>query len=155
MKNIHVLRSERDALRTTLDRLEKALTASSLDTLRESLSLFEAGLQLYCRKLQKVLFPVLSNRLSGRAGAFAPIAAEGGPEQRRLGELRNAVQANRRGEFAYHGRLFVDLLREHLWWFDDTLIPLAERHLSAKDWDRVRRGFDEMSLPRPDPVGLS
>lgn len=139
------IRSERDILLEKLRHFDRALTTGSTASAMERLRGLEEQFYIYRRREQEVFLPAVAGHLTRRERPFSRMVEEGRQEEQRLNEVRGALQAGRRGDSAYHGRLLVELLRTHIGWIDTTLLPLAERLLSAKDWETVRKESDAIS----------
>lgn len=146
-----VLSLEYRVLLESLGRFEKALTRDSVISLQDIVRLFEEQLLLHRRREEEALFPAMARHLPGQGGPLAQRRFKSREQGERLKELRINILMGHRGKFLFQGQLFVTQLRDYLRGANDFLLPLAERLLSAQEWDQVRRNFDSIGS-KSEPV---
>jgi len=151
-----VLSLENQALLEKLAQFEKALSRDSVISLQELVRSFEERLLLHRRREEEALFPAMARHLPDHGQPLTRRRIKGREHGERLKELRDAIHVGHRGRFAYQGKFFIALLRDHLLGANDFLLPLAGRLLSAAEWEQVRRSFESISAMSepvpPEPV---
>jgi len=146
-----VLSLEYRMLLESLGQFEKALTRNSVISLQDIVRVFEEQLLLHRRREEEALFPVMARHLPGPGGPVAQRSSRSREHGERLKELRVNILMGHRGKYLFQGQLFVTRLRDHLRGANDFLLPLAERLLSAREWEQVRKNLDSIGS-RSEPV---
>lgn len=167
MKSLDVIREEHRALAAMLSGMRTLASEIEAGRLKPDFDLFAAMIEYIDKVPEKVHHPkedsYLFARLRARCAAALPVIealeAEHRRGERRIAELRAALEAYRRqGAAAFAA--FRDTLRTYIadeWYHMNTeegqIFPLAQAHLTADDWAEIDAAFLANDNPWKGPAG--
>ena len=156
-----ILRDEHEAILKILGATEEAVRRISaggkvrpetLNGLVEFIRLFAD--KCHHGKEEDLLFPLLESRGMPRAGGPTGVMLREHDEGRSLvRRMAEAAQACSWGEdsqqkFAEAARLYVELLRQHIFKENNILFVMAENMLSAEEQEKLAAEFDRVELEK-------
>lgn len=107
-------------------------------------------------KEDRFLFDILKQRTRAGDQALAILEAQHGESERRIGELRQALEAYRadpgRGlaRFSDAFNNYADFYRGHMLLEETEILPLVRLHFTDADWRAANAGFEAETDPRRD-----
>ncbi len=150
---LRIIRSEHAALGAVLHSLQLMSRQAStqqphFESLRALLFyLDEFPEQRHHRKESELLFPKLRARTPLAREALDELDAQHARGERMIRELQHALLAfemlgeSRRGHFERVLQWYLEFYQRHIATEEREILPLAERMLSAQDWDELDEQF--------------
>ena len=167
MQPIKDLKMEHDAVQMTLrildkicQRIEKSGEIMDLQHLDQLLEFFKVFVdKCHHGKEEELLFPALENvGVSREGGPIAVMLHEHQQGRDHVQAMKAALSQYKKGdrkaaaEFVKSARGYINLLDQHIYKENGVLFPLAEKHLSRQEQEKLWAGF-EMIETRKIGVG--
>ncbi len=153
MEALRILSDEHQSLAAILHAVRFMLREVQAGRLQPDLALFQAMvhyLDAYAEQShhpkEDLLFAVLPKRTSAGASALETLAVQHAAAPQRIAALERAMSnlladPSRLDEFAQAFETYADFYRGHMVTEEETVFPLARRHLTEEDWKEVDAAF--------------
>ena len=157
MQPIKDLKMEHDAVRMTLrildkicQQIEKSGEIMDLQHLDQLLEFFKVFVdKCHHGKEEELLFPALENvGVSRKGGPIGVLLHEHQQGREHVQAMKAALSQNTKGnrkavaEFVKTARGYINLLDQHIDKENGVLFPLAEKHLSEQEQEKLWEGFE-------------